>query len=94
MYLLEGILYSPSSVNEKIKEYCDDVEQQRNQLVQYWRRLSPYASWSSLAGQLQRFKEQSALAAAVQYVQRAPGVAVACIYIYIGMYTCMYIAVR
>ena len=66
-------LYIPSSVIDKICRHCHDVDGQKNQLVQYWRYTSPYASWNLLAGRLRWMKEECALTAAMRFVQKAPG---------------------
>ena len=86
-FQLYRCLNIPCSVDMKIRGCCDDKQHQRNQLVQYWWNVSPYASWSFLAGQFHFLKEESALAAAKKYVQRVPG-AHACawmwhVYIYV-----------
>lgn len=75
VYQLEFYLYIPYDIKGKVREHCahDGEKQRRNQLVHYWISVSPYASWSWLAGQLHLNKEESALAAAKIYVQRAPG---------------------
>ena len=66
-------LYIPSSVIEIICDHCHDEDGQKNQLVQYWRCTSPYASWSLLAGRLRWMKEECALIAAMKFIQKAPG---------------------
>ena len=74
--LLEDCLETPTSVDDEIRELCDGLEQQRNQLVHYWRSVSPYASWTYLAGELHYRGEESALTAVKRYIQKGPGVRV------------------
>ena len=56
-----------------------DDKQQRDQRIHYWSEISPYASWTWLAGLLHYRGESVAEAAAKRYFQRAPGVGVACV---------------
>ena len=70
---LVGCLLLPYSVMENIFDHCFEEKQQRDQLIHYWRNSSPYASWAWLAGQLYIEEETTALKAAKQFVQRAPG---------------------
>ena len=67
-------LYTPSSVVQMICKHCDGEEQQRNQFVQYWISVSPYASWSQLAGRLLWLRMDSALVLAKNYIRIEPGV--------------------
>ena len=72
--LLQNCLEAQTSVDDKTRELYDGLEQQRSQLVHYWKSVSPYASWTYLAGELYYWgQEESALAAAKRYFQRAPG---------------------
>ena len=64
-------MYIPDSVRDKIVMQCDD---RRDQCIHYWREISPYASWTWLAGRLHFWGESVAEAAAKRYFQRVPGV--------------------
>ena len=89
MYRLELCLDLSGSVSKKIREHCDGNEQQRNQLMQYWRNVAPDASWSWLAGQLHHNQEEECLMAIKRHVKRAPGVGV----VYDICHMIMYMAV-
>ena len=71
---IEWCLRVPQSVKSKIGEQSHSEEGRRNQLVNYWLRTSPYASWQWLSGWIYYYEEKSALSAVKTYVQRAPGV--------------------
>ena len=64
----------PNNVRRKIREQSHSEEERRNQLVNWWLRISPYASWQWLTGWIHFREEKSVLSAAKRYVQRAPGV--------------------
>lgn len=66
-------LYIPASVILLIRDYCKIPKEQINQLVHYWRSVSPYASWSLLAGRLLWLGEKIALEEAKRFIQREPG---------------------
>ena len=72
---LEGCLRVPLSVRYKLQQQCDNVEEQRNELISWWLQFSPYAldSWKWLSGRLLRLEEESALAAVKRYVHHTPG---------------------
>ena len=72
---LEGCLNIPDSVWRNIKDHSEDEEQLRDELVYYWRNMSPYSMnrWGLIGGQLHYFGEETALTAAKAYIQRAPG---------------------
>ena len=63
------------SMQEKLRQQCDSVEEYRNKLISWWLQCSPYAldSWKWLSGQLLYWEEGSALAAAKKYVHQTPG---------------------
>ena len=65
----------PDNVQEKINNYSEDVEQQRDECVYYWRNISPYSiiGWGFLGERLQCLGQEAALRAANEYIQRAPG---------------------
>ena len=73
--LLRNCLNIPGSVWENIKDHSEDEEQLRNELVYYWRNMSPYSMnrWDFVGGELHLYGEESALTAAKAYIQRAPG---------------------
>ena len=75
----DSCLYVPPSVIQMICSHCDGEEQQRNQLVHYWISVSPYASWSQLAGRLMWLTMESALALAKSYIRIEPGIYIAVI---------------
>ena len=56
-------------------QQCDNDEECRNELISWWLQYSPYAldSWKWISGQLLRWEEESALAAAKRYVHQTPG---------------------
>ena len=72
---LQACLRVPVSVQEKLWQQCDNDEERRNELINWWLQSSPYAldSWKWLSGQLLGWKEESALAAAKRYVHQTPG---------------------
>ena len=72
---LRNCLNIPLSVGRNIKDHSEDEEQLRNELVYYWRNISPYSMnrWDFIGGQLHRWGEETALTAAKTYIQRAPG---------------------
>ena len=72
---LRDCLRVPVSVQEKLEQQCDNVEERRNELISWWLQCSPYAldSWKWLSGQLLWYREESALAAAKRYVHQTPG---------------------
>ena len=65
----------PYSVWGNIKDHSEDEEQLRNELVYYWRNMSPYSMnrWDFIGGRLHLYGEETALTAAKAYIQRAPG---------------------
>ena len=71
---LERCLRVPGSARGKLAQQCDN-EECRNQLISWWLQYSPYAldSWKWLSGQLLRYEEDSALAAAKTYIHQTPG---------------------
>ena len=73
--LLRWCLNIPDSVWGNIKGHSEDEEQLRNELVYYWRNMSPYSMnrWDFIGGQLHYCGEETALTAAKAYIQRAPG---------------------
>ena len=72
---LWGYLNIPDSVWENIKDHSEDEEQRRDELVYYWRNISPYSMnrWDFIGGELHLYGEETALTAAKAYIQRAPG---------------------
>ena len=72
---LRWCLNIPDSVWRNIKDHSEDEEQLRNELVYYWRNISPYFmnGWDFIGGRLHYFGEETALTAAKAYIQRAPG---------------------
>ena len=72
---LEDCLNIPGSVGRNIKDHSEDEEQLRDELVYYWRNMSPYSMnrWDFIGGQLHYWGEETALTAAMAYIQRAPG---------------------
>ena len=73
--LLWHCLDVPFSVQDKLKQRCDNDEEHRNGLISWWLQSSPYAldSWKWLSGQLVYWEKESALAAAKRYVHQTPG---------------------
>ena len=72
----------PDSVKRKITDQYKDDEQQRQQFINYYIRLSPYGtsmSWAEVAGALHYWEETTAEASAKKFVHGAPGVGVACV---------------
>ena len=72
---LEDCLNIPYRVWRNIKDHSEDEEQLRNELVYYWKNISPYSMnrWDFIGGQLHYCGEETALTAAKAYIQRAPG---------------------
>ena len=70
---MEYCLRVPPNMRNTIKEQSLSDEERRDQLVDYWLRTSPYASWQWLSGWIHRYEEKSALSDIKRYVQRAPG---------------------
>ena len=72
---LEDCLNIPGSVGRNIKDHSEDEEQLRDELVYYWRNMSPYSMnrWDFIGGELHYWGEETALTAAKEYIQRAPG---------------------
>ena len=72
---LEDCLNIPYRVWRNIKDHSEDEEQLRNELVYYWKNISPYSMnrWDFIGGQLYYCGEETALTAAKAYIQRAPG---------------------
>ena len=72
---LGNYLLVPYSVQWKLRQQCDNDEERRNELISWWLQYSPYAldSWKWLSGQLLRYTEKSAVAAAKRYVHQIPG---------------------
>ena len=75
---LRDCLRVPFSVEGKLRQQCDNDEERRNELISWWLQSSPYAldSWKWLSGQLLRYGQESALAAAKRYVHQTPGMCV------------------
>lgn len=73
MGMVELCLCTPDDVDQMIWEQSTNEEDRRNQLIEYWLEISPYASWQWLSGRLNWKEQTSALKASLKYVQRAPG---------------------
>ena len=71
---LWGCLNIPDCVWRNIKGHSED-EEQRDELVYYWRNISPYSMnrWGFIGGELHYWGEETTLTAAKAYIQRAPG---------------------
>jgi hypothetical protein len=78
MWRLEYCLRVPRSVQEMLRQQCDNDEERRNELISWWLHSSPYAldSWNWLSGQLLYFGMESAIAAAKRYIHQTPGMSV------------------
>ena len=68
----------PFSVQEKLKQQCDNDKEHRNELISWWLQYSPYAldSWKWLSGRLLLWEKESALTAAKRYIYQSPGMSV------------------
>ena len=63
---------------EKLRQQCDNDEEQRIELISWWLQSSPDAldSWKRLSSRLLYRGEESALAAAKRYIHQTPGMSV------------------
>ena len=68
---LQDCLNIPTSEWDKIS---GDEQQRHDECIHYWIHVSPYTSWTYLAGELHYKGETAAVEAAKRYFQRAPGV--------------------
>ena len=68
-------LIIPLSVRVMIPEHSEDEKEVRDDVIYYWRNISPYSmiGWGQLGGQLHCLEQESTLRAANEYIERSPG---------------------
>ena len=63
----------PPSMRNKIRAQSESEEERRNRLVDWWLKISPYASWQWLSGWSHYWEEERVVSATKECFQRAPG---------------------
>lgn len=58
---LDGVLHMPEPKSKKLREQYPNDEEYRKQLLLYFLKTAPHASWEGLAGGLLRYGETISL---------------------------------
>ena len=67
------VLVVPEIKRKEICEQSSSIAEERERLIHYYLKYSPYASWSRLASRLYRGKHHGALSSARKFINTQPG---------------------